>query len=114
MKKVIFILLVLFTGQLYSQNLSSKNKKAIEYLNRALNESSNSASDVKTYHLLGQCYAQILRSQEAVFYFSKALQLSKNFYDVPWMNKAVAEIRLFLQRAEFLLQEQKKRKGLIK
>jgi len=84
-------------------------KKAIEYLNRALNESSNSASDVKTYHLLGQCYAQILRAQEAVFYFSKALQLSKNFYDVPWMNKTVNEIKLFLEKSRYLLEEQKKR-----
>jgi hypothetical protein len=84
-------------------------KKAIEYLNRALNESSNSASDVKTYHLLGQCYAQMLRAQEAVFYFSMALQLSKNFYDVPWMDKTVNEIKLFLERSKFLLEEQKKR-----
>jgi tetratricopeptide (TPR) repeat protein len=83
--------------------------KAIEYLNRALNESNNSASDVKTYHLLGQCYAQMLRAQEAVFYFSRALQLSKNFYDVPWMDKTVNEIKLFLEKSKFLLEEQKKR-----
>ena len=78
--------------------------KAIEYLNRALNESNNSASDVKTYHLLGQCYAQMLRAQEAVFYFSRALQLSKNFYDVPWMDKTVNEIKLFLEKSKFLLE----------
>ena len=89
--------------------LKGEYNRAIEYLNRALNESSNSASDVKTYHLLGQCYAQILRAQEAVFYFSRALQLSKNFYKVPWMNKTVNEIKSFLERSRYLLEEQKKR-----
>ena len=51
----------------------------------------------------------MLRAQEAVFYFSRALQLSKNFYDVPWMDKTVNEIKLFLEKSKFLLEEQKKR-----
>ena len=83
-------------------------KKAIEHLDRALKESSNTANDVKTYFLLGLCYGQILRAQEAVFYFSKALQLSQNFYDVPWMHEAVDDIKLFLEKSRFLLEEQKK------
>ena len=83
-------------------------KKAIEHLDRALKESSNTANDVITYFLLGQCYAQISRAQEAVFYFSKALQLSQNFYDVPWMHKVVDDTKLFLEKSRFLLEEQKK------
>ena len=83
-------------------------KKAIEHLDRALKESSNTANDVKTYFLLGQSYAQILRAQEAVFYFSKALQLSQNFYDVPWMHKVVDDIKLILEKLRFLQEEQKR------
>jgi len=99
-------------GNAYLQK--GEYEKAIGYLNNALKESSiNAAGDVKTYHLLGQAYAKRLQAQEAVFYFSKALQLSQNFYNVPWMNKTVAEVRRFLQKANFLLEAQRKRQILL-
>ena len=99
-------------GNAYLQK--GEYEKAIGYLNNALKESSiNDAGDVKTYHLLGQAYAKRLQAQEAVFYFSKVLQLSQNFYNVPWMNKTVAEARRFLQKANFLLEAQRKRQILL-
>jgi len=93
--------------------LKGEHVIALEYLNIALKESSQEANDVKIYHLLGQVYAKEMRAQEAVFYFSKALQLSQNFYQVPWMHKTVVEIKLFLQRSKFLLEAQKKRQLLL-
>ena len=93
--------------------LKGEHVKALEYLNNALKESSQEANDVKVYHLLGQVYAKEMRAQEAVFYFSKALKLSQNFYQVPWMQKTVVEIKLFLQRSKFLLEAQKKRQILL-
>lgn len=94
--------------------LKGEYAKALEYLNNALKEFSQDANDVKVYQLIGQIYAKEMRPQEAVFYFSKALQLSRNFYQVPWMHKTVVEIKLFLQRAKFLLEAQKKRQILLK
>ncbi len=67
MKKIVIILLVLINGQIYSQHLSSKNKKAIQYFNKALE------------------YYNSYNYKEAIYWSEQALDKDKKFIEVYYL-----------------------------
>ena len=67
MKKLIFILFLFIGGQIYSQTLSTKNKKAIEYFNKALK------------------YYNSYNYKEAVYWSEAALDKDKKFIEVYYL-----------------------------
>ncbi len=99
-------------GEAYTKK--GEYKEAIMYLNRALKKSSFDGNDVRTYYFLGLCYAEMLRAQEAVYHFSKALQLAQDYDTDVGVQAIVGDIRDFLERAKRLLKAQKERKNLLR
>ncbi|MCF6366257.1 MAG: OmpA family protein [Bacteroidales bacterium] len=67
MKKFIFILLIFSCGQLLSQNLSTKNKKAIEYFNKAYS------------------YYNAYNYEKAIYWSEQAISKDKNFIEVYYL-----------------------------
>ena len=93
---------------------NQKREAPREYLNRALKKSSFDGNDVRTYYFLGLCYAEMLRAQEAVYHFSKALRLARNYDTDIGVKAIVGDLRKFLERSKRLLKAQKERKILLK
>ena len=67
MKKIIFILLLLLTGQVYSQTLSTKSKKAIQYFNKAFE------------------YYNSFKYEEAEYWSELALNKDEKFIEVYYL-----------------------------
>jgi tetratricopeptide (TPR) repeat protein len=86
-------------------------KKAIFYLNRALEEFYFSS---ETHYHLGFCYAQTWRLEKAVYHYSKALEFSKHHSTDLGMQASEAIIKRALGGAQRLLKEQKKRESFKK
>ena len=91
MKKIIIISLLLISTQVYSQTLSSKNKKAIEYFNKALNsynaykydkavywsEAALKKDDkfIEVYYLLSDIYGELKQPIRKILNLKKAIVL---------------------------------------
>lgn len=67
MKKLILIFFILLSGQIYSQQLSTKSKKAIEYFNKALE------------------YYNSYNYKEAIYWSGQALNKDKKFIEVYYL-----------------------------
>jgi tetratricopeptide (TPR) repeat protein len=99
-------------GEAYKKK--GEYQEAIFYLNRALKKSFFDGNDVRTYYFLGLCYAEMLRAQEAVYHFSKALQLARDYDIDVGVQAIVGNIREFSERAKRLLKAQEERKTLLR
>ena len=86
-------------------------KKAIFYLNKALNEFS---FDAETHFFLGYCYVRIWRLPEAIYHLSTALQFSEHHSADLAMQANVTNIRISLEKAKQMLKAKQEREVLMK
>ena len=92
MKKIIIILFLIISTQTYSQSLSSKNKKAIEYFNKALtfynaykydkaiywSEAALKKDDefIEVYYLLSDIYDELKQPVRKILMLKKAIVIN--------------------------------------
>ena len=92
MKKTLIILLILISSNIYSQTLSSKDKKAIKYFNKALGfyNSYNYSKTIywsklaleeddkfiEVYYLLSDVYGEIKRPKNKALMLKKAISIA--------------------------------------
>ena len=87
MNKILIILLLTLTGQVYSQTLSTKNKKAIQYFNKAFE------------------YYNSFKYEESIYWCEAALSKDKNFIEVYYLLSDIYdEIKCPLKKINILKQ----------
>jgi tetratricopeptide (TPR) repeat protein len=95
-------------GVAYKNN--GEYKIAIVYLERALKEF---PFDASTYYELGNTYSNLWKFDEAVYYFSKALEFSKHHKTDVLFQKNIMTIKQALEKAQRMLKAQKERQFLL-